>query len=164
MVCVPSLQLCRAPGFAKMVDICLPICAALLVLFTGTLILWTATERLFGQTSNRSAENQAGARLNLFDRERRRWIIFFAPFVCLAALYEITNINSVTYDSRVRYIICNAPSAFIALQSFMILEYLVAILVLPVFWVYILGRFVATTYHALRLSPNFERTDESEDI
>lgn len=89
---------------------------------------------------------------------------FFAPFVCLAALYEITNINSVTYDSRVRYIICNAPSAFIALQSFMILEYLVAILVLPVFWVYILGRFVATTYHALRLSPNFERTDESEDI
>lgn len=64
------------PVVAKMVDICLPICAALLVLFTGTLILWTATERLFGQTSNRSAENQAGARLNLFDRERRRWIIF----------------------------------------------------------------------------------------
>lgn len=152
------------PVVAKVVDICLPTYAALLVLLTGTLTLWTATERLFGQPSKGSTQTKAGARPNLIGQARLRWTIILGPFLCIAALYEMTDANWVTYDSRVTYVLCNAPSLFIALQSFVILECLIAISVFLVSWIYIFGRFIATTYRALSVPPNFEGRDDGGDM
>lgn len=152
------------PVVAEVVDICLPIYAALLVLLTGVLALWTATERLFGQLSKGTKQTQAGARAKLLGQARLRWTIIVGPFLCIAALYEMTDANWVTYDSRVTYVLCNAPSLFIALQSFVILECLIALLVFLVSWIYIFGRFIATTYRALSVPPNFEGRDDGGDM